>query len=261
MLIAMAVHDTVENERTWMTEEALFSLAKTVDWTRHRLIVSDNGSCQTTLDNYDDFSVIFPRDAFAVLYNHENLGTARAINLAWRRRQAGEHAVKMDNDVVIHQPGWADWMEDVFDRDPLIGICGLKRNDLLESPNAEGDYRSTLRMLPHEKGQRWLVIEEVTGVIGTCVGFSSSLLGKIGYLTQPGVYGFDDSLASIRARIAGFKRVFLCGFEIDHLDPGGDDYCQWKIEQANEHLAAFNTEVLLLATGAKSVYYDGGFDV
>lgn len=260
MLIAMAVHDTVENERTWMTEETLLSLAETVDWNKHRLVISDNGSCKETLELYPWALEVFPFGSLALIYNGENIGTAAAINEAWRYRNPGEHAVKMDDDVHFHQSGWADWMEGVFDRDPAIGIVGLKRNDLAESTWAKGDMKSTLTMLPHRRGERWLVVEEVTGVIGTCVGFSSKLLEEIGYLTQPGVYGFDDSLASIRARIAGYKRVFLCGFEIDHLDPGGDAYCQWKIDQADEHLAAFNTEVLLLETGGRDVYYDGGFD-
>jgi len=257
MLIAMAVHDTVENNRTWMTEATLRSLAETVDWSKHRLIISDNGSCRATLELYQVFLKV--SNKLSVIYNHYNLGTAKAINEAWQYRKAGEHCVKMDNDVVIHQAGWSDWMEDVFERDPTIGIVGLKRKDLMESPHAEGGMKSALRMLLHAKGQRWLVVEEVDGVIGTCQAYSSKLLDDIGYLKQPGVYGFDDALASIRARIAGFKRCFLCGFEIEHLDPGGDAYCRWKIDRANEYWPEFNTEVLLLEAGAKDVYYDGGF--
>lgn len=252
MLIAMAVYDTVENNRTWMTSATLESLWDTVDWDKHRLIVSDNGSCPATREMLTKWPA-------RVLYNGRNLGTARAINKAWHLRKPGEHCVKMDNDIRIHQAGWADWMEDVFDRDPTIGICGLKRKDLYESPFTEGPYKSTIRMLPHEKGQRWLIVEEVNGVIGTCQGYSSALLDKIGYLTQPGIYGFDDSLASVRARVAGFKRVFLHGFEMDHLDPGGDAYCQWKIDQANEHWPTFNGEVALYECSVKDVYYDGGF--
>lgn len=258
MLIAMAVYDTIENKRTWMTEWTLNSLLETVDWSKHSLIISDNGSCQATQVLYQEFLDIIPN--LWVIYNHGNLGTAKAINKAWLHRHPGQHAVKMDNDVVFHQAGWADWLEDVFDRDPSIGICGLKRKDLLEQPSEVGAYKSTLRMLPHEPGQRWLVVEEVKGVMGTCQAFSSALLDKIGYLTQPGVYGFDDALASVRARLAEFKRCFLCGFEIEHIDPGGDAYCKWKIRQADRWLPEFNTEVMLLEMGVKSIYYNGGFD-
>lgn len=250
MLIAMAVHDTTENDRSWMTEATLQSLHRTVDSDRHRLIVSDNGSCEETLDLYEEFGV-------NVILNGENLGTARAINLAWWVRRPGEHAVKMDNDVVIHEAGWADVMEDAFARDPKLGILGLKRNDLAECPQAVGQFHSTLLMLPHTKGQRWIVVEEVEHVIGTCQAYSSALLDRLGYLVQPGLYGFDDSLSSVRARVAGFSRAFLVGFEIDHLDRGGSEYSEWKIAQANESHDAYEMTKSMIDMGLQDVYYDG----
>lgn len=245
MLIAMAVYDTAENGRSWMTEATLDSLMRTVDLDTHRIIVSDNGSCQETLDLYNSYPV-------RVLFNGENLGTAKAINRAWRERRPGEHALKMDNDVVIHQPDWPDWMEDAFSRDPELGILGLKRRDLDENPF---DGSSTLRMLPHTKGQRWIVIEEVEHVIGTCQAYSSALLDRIGYLVQPGLYGFDDSLSSVRARVEGFKRAFLCGFEIDHIDPGGAPFNQWKREQANRYFDAYKWMAAQYEMGLKDVYH------
>jgi GT2 family glycosyltransferase len=245
----MAVYDTEENNRTWMTKATLQSLYETVDFNKHRLVISDNGSCDATLKLYDN-----RKWSYGVTFNGKNIGTANAINQAWQRRRPGEHAVKMDNDVVIHQAGWADWIEDVFDRDPTIGICGLKRRDLDENPF---DGSSVLRMLPHEKGQRWITVEEVEHVIGTCQGFSSALLDRIGFLNQPGLYGFDDSLASVRARVAGFKRCFLVGFDIDHIDPGGSDFNKWKIGQANKDFDDYKMLACEYEMGIKDVYHDG----
>ena len=249
MLIAMAVWDTEENGRTWMTGTTLGSLTKTVDFTKHRLIISDNGSCQATRDLYPVFSDIIED----VIYNGENIGTARAINKAWERRLPGEHAVKMDNDVVIHQAEWADWIEDAFSRDGTLGILGLKRNDLAENPWTEDNFKSELRMLPHERGQRWIVVEEVRHVMGTCQAYSSALLDRIGFLAQPGVYGFDDSQSSIRAKVAGFKRAFLVGFEIDHIDPGGSAFSQWKIDRANEDWPICQWMMMQYETGLQDV--------
>lgn len=259
MLIAMAVYDTVDNNRTWMTEATLASLAKAVDWDRHRLIVVDNGSCDATHDLYSSLTHDYGETWRLIPLAH-NYGTAKAINRAWYHRNPGEHCVKLDNDVVFHQAEWCDWMEDVFSRDPSIGICSLKRSDLAESPLAEGNQRTSIRMLPHEHGQRWIIVEDVKCTIGTCQAYSSSLLDKIGYLTQPGLYGFDDALAATRAELAGFSSVFLHGFEIDHVDPGGDAYCQWKIAQANKYWKDFNSQTLLYKTGVLDVYYDGGFN-
>lgn len=255
MLIAMAVWDTEENGRAWMTEKTMMSLKHTVDWERHRLFIVDNGSCRWTRKRLD-WLVANGLLPFTLLRNKENLGTAAAINRAWRYRNPGEHAVKMDNDVVIQQAGWADWIEDVFSRDSKIGICGLKRKDLAESPWAEREeYRSTVRMLPHRDGERWLVVERVRHVIGTCQGYSSQLLDKIGYLVQPSLYGFDDSLAAVRAKVAGFQSVFLCGFEIDHLDPGGTEYTEWELAQSRKHFAAVNSDVVMYEAGLKDVYH------
>lgn len=257
MLIAMAVWDTSWNERTWMTEKTMYSLAETVDWHKHRLIVVDNASCEDTQELLGFVGLQGDPCPYTLIRNAENRGTANAINQAWQHRKPGEHCVKMDNDVVIQQAGWADWIEDVFSRDSKIGICGLKRKDLAESPWAEREeYRSAIRMLAHRDGERWLVVERVRHVIGTVQGYSSLLLDKIGYLAQPSLYGFDDSLAAVRAKVAGFQSVFLCGFEIDHLDPGGTAYTQWKLAQSRKYFASVNSDTILYQSGLKDVYHN-----
>ncbi len=257
-IIGMAVWDTVDNKRTKFTELTLLSLAKTVDWDRHRLIVSDNGSCPATHELYGALAGLLP---FDVIYNEENIGTANAINLAWRQRAPGEHAVKMDNDVVVHAAGWLDQIEEVFERDPEIGICGLKRKDLDECPSSPvAWYKSTLRMLAHETGERWIIVEDVMHVMGTCQGYSSGLLDKIGYLYQMGgVYGFDDTLAAVRAIVAGYKCVFLPNIDIDHVDHGGDTFTLWKQRYAGSRINAFNILKSEYRSGIKQIHYDGGF--
>jgi len=259
MLLAMAVFDTVENDRTDLTRRTLESLARTVDWGQHRLFISDNGSCEATHEVYAEMGSKLP---FEIIYNGKNLGTANAINKAWRHREPGECCIKLDNDVTIAQPGWADWIEDVFQRDPSIGICGLKRSDLAECPwSTDPWYKSEIRMLPHERGQRWIVVEEVAHVMGTVQGFSSALLDKIGYLYQGSLlYAFDDSLAAVRAQVAGFKSVFLCGFEISHIDPGGTEFAEWKRQYAGQAMGWFNKTKQEYLSGERSVYHGGGFE-
>jgi len=262
MLIGVAVWDTEENGRTDLTRQTLESLARTVDWGQHRLIVSDNGSCKATLALYREMVEVLP---FKVIYNGENLGTAAAINRAWRYREPGESAVKMDNDVLIHQPDWVDWMEDVFRRDGSIGICGLKRKDLAECPWSENPwYESTIRMLPHEPGQRWLVVEEVAHVMGTVQAYSGALLEKIGFLYQMqdlgNKYGLDDSLASVRAHLAGFKTAFLHGFEIDHLDvsnpPDKGQFTEWKRRNAKKWLEVYHRIIKEYEDGTRPLYWE-----
>jgi len=257
MLIAMAVHDTEENGRTELTRRTLESLTETVDWSRHRLIISDNGSCEETQRLYKLYG---PRISAGVIRNGENIGTANAINRAWLYKRAGEHVVKMDNDVVFHVPGWADKMAEALDRDRNLAIIGLKRKDLAERPDSASSwYKSTLKMLPHEAGESWIVVEAVNHVMGTCTAYQSEFVDNVfGFLWQPGPYGFDDSLACLRAKLAGFYVAFLCNYDIDHIDPGRTSYTDWKRLEAGERMAEYNRAKVEYRSGDRPIFYDGG---
>lgn len=233
-LIAMAVHDLEGSGRSELTlrclENVLNAVSRKLD--RHRIFLIDNGSTDpVTTDILNDF----PAFVSTVIRLPENIGTAEAINLAWKHRQPGEHCIKMDNDVIIHSLDWVEQMEEAIARDPSIGQVGLKRKDCIEHPeNPDPNYRSRLYQLPHRAGERWIVAEQVHHVIGTCVMHSAALLDAVGYLYQPALYGFDDVFMSLRSSLAGFKNVFLPHIEIDHIDPGGTEYTGWKQRHAGE---------------------------
>jgi len=248
-LIAIVTYDTPENDRAWMTRDTLDSLSNTVDLHKHRLFIVDNGSCEETLSLIRVLPNRWPNTT--LIENGENIGTARAINKAWMHREPDEVAVKMDNDVVVHQDGWLDIIEETFLREPSIGILGLKRKDLDERPgNPISHYQSVLHMIRQEKGERWIVVEYVNHVMGTCQAYNPLLLEKIGYLEQGDTpYGFDDALSAIRCKVAGFKSAFLPCIEIDHIDPGGTDYCKWKTDIAGKNFTAYNE--------AKDDYFNG----
>lgn len=221
-LIIMCCHDTDENGRSAFTMQTISSIFKTVDVSldrKHRLIIVDNNSCEKTKNHLSKIRGMFVK----TIDLPENMGTARGVNKALSLRRPGEYCIKVDNDVVIHQTGWPDQMEDVMRRMPQIGILGLKRVDLQESPtNQNPDYRSRFIEVPHEPGQRWRVVEECKQVMGTCTMLSPQLLDKVGFYYQMGgLYGFDDSLMCVRSNVAGFMNCFLHGIDIDHIDPGG----------------------------------------
>jgi len=258
-LIAMAVHDTEENGRSEFTRKTLESLFETVDFSRHRLIIVDNASCEKTHRIYDEFtSKRLPQHHKypAIIYNMENVGTAEAINAAWRQRVRGEHCIKLDNDVVIFSKGWADEMEEVVRRDKSIGQVGLKRKDLIESPYRDDWYKSELVMLPHQPGERWIIAESCNHIMGTCVLHSSDLLDKVGFLRQPKLYGLDDSLMSFVSKLSGFKNVFLPHIEIDHIDPGGTPYQKWKEDIASQSFAEYGRLLRGYQDGSIPVYYN-----
>jgi GT2 family glycosyltransferase len=163
----------------------------------------------------------------------------------------------MDDDVIIHQHGWADEMEEAIRREPQIGIVGLKRKDLQERPDhEERQFQSVLMMLPHAPGERWVVVERVKHLMGTCQMYNSALLDKIGYLYQPSLYGYDDTLASYRSQLAGFINVFLPHIPIDHIDPGGTPYQHWKEKDAGENAQLVSDIVDEYIAGTRSIYYE-----
>lgn len=269
-LICMAVYDTEENGRSEYTRQTIECLATTVNWNKHRLVIIDNNSCDETKDRLQRL-VALSETKFAgnfgtkingvkVISMSENIGTARAINMGIKLRKPGEHIIKLDNDVVIHQSGWIEQMEEVIEHDSSIGIVGLKRKDLAEWPLEDHPfYKSELIALPHEPGQRWIVAEQVRHVMGTCQMISSNLLDKVGYFWQSGLYGLDDSDMSYRSELSGFKNVFLPHIDIDHLDNGGTDYTAWKQHHAGEHMAAYGEMCEAYRNGTRSLYYNGGF--
>ncbi len=267
-LIAMAVWDTDSNERWKLTAQTLASLSDTVDFEKHRLIVVDNGSCemskettrtwQNLINNrYSEYISIGLDIPVEIITLEENIGTARAINKAWLKRRPNENAVKMDNDVVVYQKDWVDKLEECIAREPTLGIIGLKRKDCIETPWHEASwYRSTLRMLPHELGQTWLIVEEVHHVMGICQMYSAACLEKIGYLYQMGaLYGFDDALASVRARKAGFFTAHYPHIEIENLDPGDNDYTMWKNVYSGALMDRFNATKRAIELGHLPVYF------
>lgn len=254
-LIVMAVYDTDENKRTAITMQCLDSIYATVDLKRHRLFVIDNNSCASTKELLQRFSSRHFIEQVITL--PENIGTARAINQVWKLRQPGEHCIKMDNDIIINQPGWVEEMEEAIRRDPSIGQVGLKRKDCWEWPGHDHpDWRSELNMLPHVPGEPWQIVEKVKHVIGSCVMHSAALLDKVGYLYQPSLYGYDDVIMSHRTHLAGFYSCFLPHINIDHIDPGDTPYQGWKERHSGEQTQAVIDLVHEMYNGTKPIYYE-----
>lgn len=259
-LIAMAVYCTEENKKDECLEDTLMGIWKTVDFKKHRIVLCVNAATPKAAVSIGKFQGAFaPARAFwavNVLYFKSNVGTAKAINKAWERRQPGEHCIKMDDDIVIHSPGWADEMEEAISRDPLIGQVGLKRKDCWEKPTHENaDYKSELYMLPQVPGERWQIVEKVKHVIGSCVMHSSPLLDKVGYLYQPSLYGYDDVIMSHRTHLAGFYSCFLPHINIDHIDDGKTPYQDWKHKHSGEQTQGVIDLVREMYNGAKPIYY------
>ena len=253
-LISVACHSTIENGRTWMTRKTLESLRDTVDWQKHRLFLIDNASCADAKALFEEAKNWLP---FTLITNAENVGTARAVNMGWAMRKAEEGCVKMDDDMVIHQRGWLDVLEECTEAEPAIGIIAIKRPDLGQTPHAPvGDLMHTeLVMLPHVPYKPWRIVEVTQEAIGSCCLFSSKLLDKVGFLYQPSVYSYDDCLMAVRCEMAGFISCFYPTIDCTHVDPGGDAYCQWKIDHARQQTNKYVQIVSEYRSGKRSIHH------
>lgn len=261
-LIAMAVYDTVDNQRSKYTRRTLEGLRTSVDWSKHRLIIIANACCVETIDILQFAKIRWAQEnkAITIIFSETNLGTAEAINLAWKQRQPGEHCIKIDNDIIIKDcKDWVEQMEEVVKLDPSIGQVGLKRVDCIETTdNPNPFYRSKLRQLAHTPGSRWVVVESQFHIMGSCCLHSSDLLDRIGFMYQIGVYGFDDSFMSYRARIAHFDTVMLPHILIEHIDTGDNPYQKIKEAQANDVFSKglYQSTLRGYQDGTKDIYYN-----
>lgn len=253
-VVVMAVFSTAENQKDQYLRRTLQSLKETVDFSKHRLILSVNAHTEETREIFSWYQEIISE----LIFNNENIGTAEAINKGFKTRKQGEHAIKMDDDVIIHQSGWADLMEKICEADKWIGQVGLKRPDLIENPNhPDVFYRSKIYDIAGIK------VEQCHHIMGTCIMHSDSLLNELGYMWQPELYGFDDSLMSLRSELAGFKNVFIPEIKIEHIDTGQTPFQTWKHGQADIYLkqdkngrSIYHTICEEYRTGIRDIYYN-----
>ena len=247
----MAIYDTEDNNRSQFTEKSLPSIIETTEKGIDKIVVIDNASCKRTKDLLENF-----KEHIDIITLQENIGTAEAINRGIEKHWDGlSTIVKIDNDVVIHDKRWTERMRRCFDREPKLGVLGLKRKDLPNHPEDE-QYPTKLLFTEHQEGESWEVIELCEDIIGTCTMYSALLIRKVGYLYQPGLYGFDDNLMCLRSMIAGFANAFYPFVEIDHIDPGGDWYCEHKQKLALEGHEEARKIQEEYKSAERSIYYN-----
>lgn len=238
----------------------LNNVLETTDFKKHEFFISDNGSGEVMQDFYKEFikrfEYQFPANNLMISYNGENLGTSRAFNKGLVGLKEGWFTIKRDDDTIVYDNEWVEKMEDAITRDASIGILGLKRFDLEQDPNhSDPHWRTSVRMLPHVKGQRWLTIEDAEDIIGTCTMFNPELRKRLGGMINPtGLYAWDDVLESLRSKLAGFKNAFLPDIRIDHIDDGSGDFVQWKRSHVDENWAAFSEIADDYKRGVRDLY-------
>lgn len=185
------------------------------------ILLVDNGST----DGSADFVEAQYGEFIRVLRNNENLGFAGGNNIGIRKAK-GEYIVLLNNDT------WADphWLEELVKATqcvPSVGmwaskVCSYSRRDRIEGVGeliywdglcrARGQYEQ-------DHGQ-YNVMEEILLPPGCGAMYRKSLFDGIGLFDEDFFAYADDSEIGIRARLAGWKCLFVPPAIVYHKNSG-----------------------------------------
>lgn len=177
--------------RLAFTRQAIFSI-----WAfaglPFTLTVVDNGSSDGTREFLQDLV------AHGMLYSlhllPENVGVARAANLAWRQRPQAGYFLKYDNDIVMWKSGWLRRMVRVADL-PEVGAVA---------------YNFEPRLYPRAvlSGR---TVRFTTGTLGgACFLVPQRIRRSFGdWCEEFGLYGEEDMDYCLRLARAGFLTVYM----------------------------------------------------
>ena len=256
-LVVLVTHCTEQNKRAPLLSRTLIMLNRTVDWSKHHIVIVSNNSdpcINIWLDSFaedidGEFRSSRKERKVNIIYSPTNIGTARAWNLGRSMGGADEHTLKLDDDVDIYEDGWLDQMCMALERDPQLGGVSLKWRMLSECPdpsvlppNKRAEHpignmerKTELRFLPRLSTDDWWSIIEYSELMsGMCALYRKEALDQIGKMYQPKTYGFDDVLMCRRLKKAGWKLAFLPTIKVDHCDNTDTAYSQWKRNLASE---------------------------
>ncbi|BET59406.1 glycosyltransferase [Geobacter sp. 60473] len=226
------------------TRQAIEALAGIAAGRPFTLTVVDNNSQDGTRD------YLLEQKRKGIIKNlvllDENVGVAKASNLAWSLEPLADYYLKLDNDIVIRKKGWLAAMVEIIDRLPQVGAVAY-------------NFEPTSYPLQTVNGCR-VRIKPEGNLGGACILIPRRTHQKLGFWCEDyGLYGEEDYDYGIRIRLAGLENAYMEDEEIGfHLPAGraavidtrtfraGDgveeelhaDYRAWKDEARRKTMAS-----------------------
>ncbi len=138
----------------------------------------------------------------------ENVGVAKASNLAWAQEPDAEFYLKLDNDIVIQKPGWLRRMAETLEAVPKIGAVA---------------YSFEPRSYPAIKAGEHVVRPKPGGTLGgACVMIPKRTERALGcWCEDYGLYGEEDFDYGIRILSKGWINAYMEDEEIGFHLPNG----------------------------------------
>jgi predicted O-linked N-acetylglucosamine transferase (SPINDLY family)/glycosyltransferase involved in cell wall biosynthesis len=183
----------VTYDRLSFTKDSIRAIAEHTKC-RHTLTVVDNGSSDGTAEYLRQLQHEGVITHLILL--RENIGVARAANLAWLQEPEADYFLKLDNDIVIQKDEWLERMVEAIDRLPELGIIGYNFEPV--------SYKSrVMRGVP-------VRIKERGNVGGACFLVprrTQRLLGR--WCEAYALYGFEDVDYCARVSLSGLLNGYM----------------------------------------------------
>lgn len=171
----------------------------------HVITVVDNGSTDGTPEYLQELH----RQGFIthLILLADNVGIAKASNLAWSQEPDAEYYLKLDNDIVIQKPGWLSRMVEVIDRIPELGAIAYSFEPV-EYPVRE---------------MRGVRIRPKAGILnGACMLIPKRTHQTLGFWCEDyGLYGEEDADYGLRIQLQGWQNAYMEDEQVGlHLPAG-----------------------------------------
>jgi len=183
-------------------------------------ILVDNGST----DSSADFAQERYGEFLRILRNKENLGFAGGNNVGIRMAR-GEYIVLLNNDTAA-DPYWLEELVKAARFDPAIGmwgskVCSYDQRDRIDGVGELIYWDGLCRARgQYEKDRDYYPAEEIFFPQGCGAMYRKSLFDGIGLFDEDFFAYADDSDIGIRARLAGWKCLFVPDAVIYHKSSG-----------------------------------------
>lgn len=191
--------------RIEFTKQCIESVLKYTDFP-YVITVVDNNSQDGTKDYLKTLKADGKIKNLVLL--DENIGVAKASNLAWSLEPKARYYLKLDNDIVIQKPGWLSSMVKVIENIPKIGALAYNFEPKSYPYQIINDFKIRIKN-PHTLG-------------GACILIPKRTEKKLGYWCEDyGLYGEEDADYGARIHCAGLFNAYMEDEDIGiHLPAG-----------------------------------------
>jgi GT2 family glycosyltransferase/Flp pilus assembly protein TadD len=248
------------------TKQAIESLLKNTRYP-HVITVVDNNSQDGTKEYLEKVKQEGIIKNLVLL--DENVGVAKASNLAWKLEPNSKYYLKFDNDIVIQKPDWLSSMVSVIDGIPQLGAIAY---------NFEPHSYPLTTLNGHS-----CRIKRHSNLGGACILIPRRTRDQLGYWCEDyGLYGEEDADYGERIRLKGLLNAYMEDENIGTHLPGGKaahidlkslaardgteevihhEYRQWKDDIRRKILAngQFEDKVNGYRNGHQSLYIESTF--